>query len=152
MIEDIQTAGESVGITTILTNSNEKIEAQLNRITGFEQLPIMLVSWDLETTLTFNENGFLRNPSTNVVCLLMDKSDDKTKDEREKTANDMGGLFQSFCQALYSLLIQYQTESPENILTGITYQLVPKHGAGQHSGVLGRFTMETAIINCKAEE
>ena len=47
-----------------------KIETQLNRITGHEQLPIMLVSWDLETTLTFDEHGFLNNPSTKIVLLL----------------------------------------------------------------------------------
>lgn len=151
MIQDIKTAAESVGITSIITNSNEKIETQLNRITGLEELPIMLVSWDLDTALVFNTNGFLDNPSTKVVCLLMDKSEDKSKELREITANDMGGLFQSFLQALYEQLIQYQLKAEEPPITEAGYKLVPKHGAGQHSGILGRFTMKTQVINCKSE-
>jgi len=151
MIGDIKLAGEEVGITTLVTNSNEKIETQLNRITGFEQLPIMLVSWDLDTSLVFNSNGFLKNPSTKVVCLLMSKAEDTSKDEMEETANEMGVLFQQFCQKLYERLVPYQKEGPENILTEIGYKLVPKHGAGKHSGIMGRFTMATEIINCKAE-
>ena len=151
MINDIKTAGEAVGITTLITNSNEKIETQLNRITGFEDLPIMLVSWDLDTALEFDLNGFLKNPKTKVVCLLMDKADDTSKDEMELTANKMGALFQTFIQQLYSQLIQYQLIGPENILTDIGYKLVPKHGAGKHSGVMGRFQMATKVENCKAE-
>lgn len=152
MIQDIESAGEAVGITTIITNSNERIETQLSRITGFEDLPIMLVSWDLETELTFNSHGFLNNPSTKVVCLLMDKAEDNSKLERESSANRMGALFQSFIQELYNRLTLVQQISQENILTGISYKLVPKHGAGKHSGIMGRFTMETAVSNCKAEE
>ena len=152
MIKDIEEAAESVGITTFVTNSSEKIETQLNRITGFEDLPCMLVSWDLDTTLVFDVNGFLKNPSTKVVCLLMDKADDTTKDEMEETADKMGELFQVFIQKLYELLIKYQRVSGENILTDIGYKRVPKHGAGKHSGCIGRFTMETAVANCSKEE
>lgn len=151
MINDIKLAGEEVGITTLITNSNEKIETQLNRITGAEDLPIMLVSWDLDTSLVFDVHGFLENPKTKVVCLLMDKAEDTTKDEMEQTAIKMGGLFQSFCQELYNRLVSVQKKGPSEILTGISYKLVPKHGAGKHSGVMGRFTMSTEVINCKAE-
>lgn len=148
MIADITIAAEAVGITAVISNSNEKIETQLNRITGIESLPIMLVSWDLETTLEFNDNGFLKNPSTNVVCLLMDKARDTTKEEAENTAETMGALFQGFIQNLRSLLVVYQLGETEDILSNITYTLAPKHGLGKHSGVLGRFTMMTEISNC----
>ena len=73
-IADIKEAAKESGITAVITNSTERIETQLNKITGIEQLPIMLVSWDLETELTFDDNGFLNNPSTKVVLLLMTKS------------------------------------------------------------------------------
>ena len=151
MIIDIKEAGEAVGITTLITNSNERIETQLSRITGFEDLPIMLVSWDLETALTFDKHGLLNNPSTKVVCLLMTKADDTTKDDLEEAANKMGELYQSFIQTLYATLVKYQRATGENILKEISYKLVPKHGAGKHSGILGRFTMETKIANCKTK-
>lgn len=150
MIADIRLAAEDVGITAVVTNSSEKIESQLNRIVGVENLPIMLVSWDLDTSLTFDSHGRLQNPSTKVVCLLLDKAEDTSKKEMEDTADRMGGLFQSFCQALYNRLVEYQTGDTSSIITDAGYKRVPKHGAGKHSGCLGRFTMSTQIINCKA--
>ena len=96
MIADIKLAAESVGITAVITNSKEKIETQLNRITRIEDLPLMLVSWDLESTIDFNEHGFLTNPITNVVVLLMDKAQDSSKDEAENTSEAMALLYQSF--------------------------------------------------------
>lgn len=148
MVADIRAAAEAVGVTAIITNATEKLETQLNRITGIEQLPIMLISWDLLTQLTFDEHGFLDNPSTQVTLLLMDKVDIKTKDEMEERAGEMGELFQQFIFQLHSTLIKYQKKSSEEILSGIEYTLVPKHGAGQHSGILGKFTMKTKIANC----
>ncbi len=146
MIADLRLAAEAVGITAIITNSNEKIETQLNRVTGVEDLPIMLISWDLQTSLQFNEHGFLGNPITNVVLLLMDKPEDRTKDVAESTAEGMATLYQQFIQSLYSRLVQYQKVEGEQMLTDISYTLVPKHGLGKHSGVMGRFTMQTAIV------
>lgn len=146
MIADLRIAAEAVGITAIITNSNEKIETQLNRITGVEDLPIMLISWDLETSLQFNQHGFLNNPVTNVVLLLMDKPEDRTKDVAESTAEAMANLYQQFMQSLYNQLVQYQKVQGEEMLTNISYTLVPKHGLGKHSGVMGRFTMQTAIV------
>lgn len=149
MIADLKIAAEAVGITAIITNSNEKIETQLNRITGVEDLPIMLVSWDLETSLQFNEHGFLDNPVTNVVLLLMDKPKDRTKDVAEDTAEAMATLYQQFIQSLYTQLIQYQKVQGQEMLTQISYTLVPKHGLGKHAGVMGRFTMQTAtVVDC----
>ena len=146
MIADLRLAAEAVGITAIITNSNEKIETQLNRVTRVEDLPIMLISWDLQTSLQFNEHGFLGNPITNVVLLLMDKPEDRTKDVAESTAEGMATLYQQFIQSLYSRLVQYQKVEGEQMLTDISYTLVPKHGLGKHSGVMGRFTMQTAIV------
>lgn len=148
MIQDIKTAAESVGITAVITNSKERIESQLNRITGVEDLPLMLVSWDLETTITFNEHGDLNNPITRVVVLLMDKASDTTKDEAEATSENMAALFQQFVKALYSQLIPYQKQIGTEILSDIGFTLAPQHGMGKHSGILGRFSMQTAIANC----
>ena len=147
MIEDIKWAAGEVGITAIITNSTEKIETQLNRITGIEDLPIMLVSWDLITTLEFDQNGFLNNPSTKVVLLLMTKADDTTKEAAERSAELMGELFQMFLQKLYSKLVAYQRDAVPPI-SGAEYTLVPQHGLGKHSGILGRFTMLDQISNC----
>tara|TARA_R110002050_G_scaffold2544_6_gene14653 strand:+ start:1925 stop:2374 length:450 start_codon:yes stop_codon:yes gene_type:complete len=149
MIADIKTAAEAVGITAVITNSKEKIETQLNRITRIEELPLMLVSWDLESTIDFNEHGFLTNPVTNCVVLLMDKADDTSKDEAENTAEEMALLYQSFCKALYSQLVQYQQVQGQEMLTNISYSLAPQYGLGKHSGVLGRFTMQSqSVDNC----
>lgn len=146
MIADLRTAAEAVGITAIITNSNEKIETQLNRITGVEDLPIMLVSWDLQTSIEFNQHGFLNNPVTDVVLLLMDKPEDRTKDVAESTAEAMATLYQQFIQSLYDQLVQYQKVEGQQMLTNISYTLVPKHGLGKHSGIMGRFTMQTSIV------
>mgnify|MGYP003642955041 CR=1 FL=1 len=148
MIADIRAAAEACGITAVITNSKEKIETQLNRITGIESLPLMLISWDLETTLTFNEHGDLNNPETKVVILLMDKASDTTKSEAEDTAESMAQLFQQFIKALYTQLIPYQRTLGTEIISDVGYTLAPQHGMGKHSGVLGRFSMQTAIANC----
>lgn len=147
MIDDIRWAAEEVGVTAIITNSTEKIETQLNRITGIEDLPIMLVSWDLVTALSFDQNGFLQNPSTKVVLLLMTKAEDTKKDSAETAAQEMGSLFQMFLQKLYERLIPYQRDAISPI-SGAEYTLVPQHGLGKHSGILGRFTMSSSISNC----
>jgi len=149
MIADITIAAEAVGITAVVTNSKEKIETQLNRITGIESLPLMLISWDMESTIDFDEHGFLTNPVTNVVALLMDKAQDTSKDEAEATAEAMALLYQSFLVELRKQLIQYQRVQGQDMLSDISYTLVPKHGLGKHSGILGRFTMQSQIVdNC----
>ena len=148
MIEDLKLAAEAVGITAVISNSKENIETQLNRITRIEDLPLALISWDLETSITFNEHGDLNNPKTSVVILLMDKAQDTTKDEAEKTAESMATLYQQYMKALYSQLVQYQKEIGVEILSDVGYTLAPMYGLGKHSGVLGRFTMSTQIANC----
>ena len=147
MIDEITTAAKSVGITAIITNSTEKIETQLNKITGIEELPIMLVSWDYETSVTFDESGFVNNPSTNIVLLLMTKADSKLKNELEEASESMGALFIEFAKTLNSNL-KVLTKNGENALSSVNYKNVPRHGAGVHSGVLGKFTMLSTVTNC----
>jgi hypothetical protein len=107
----------------------------------------MLISWDIDTTLNFNSNGFLDNPSSTIVALLVKKPEDLTKDVAEQVAEEMAALFRKFLQNLYTRLIPLQTSSVPPI-SGASYKLVPKHGAGKHSGVLGRFAIRTEIGNC----
>lgn len=144
---EIEQAAANVGITAFITNSDERIETQLNRLTGIENLPILLISWDIETNLTFDDHGFLNNPTSSIVCLLMTKAIDTSKNEMEKSAEEMGVLFQRFIQELHSQLIPYQ-RAGQNPITGANYKLVPNHGAGKHSGVLGRFIMSIEVNNC----
>jgi cyclopropane-fatty-acyl-phospholipid synthase len=64
------------------------------------------------------------------------------------TYNINFNLFQKFTKALYDQLIQYQKVIGGEMISDIGYTLAPQHGLGKHSGVLGRFTMQTAIVNC----
>lgn len=145
MIEKIRTAALAAGVNVVDTNSEEKIESQLNRYTRFEDLPIMLVNWNLETSYSFNEHGFLDNPTTPVTVLLLEKSEDKTKEEYEKSTKRMQDMFQVFIQELYSQLIPFQKQG-QTPLTSISSTLVHKYGAGKHSGVLGQFSVSDEII------
>lgn len=140
----IEDAAKSVGITAALTNSKERIETQLNSLTRHGDLPLMLISWDVDVTVRFSTEGFLQNPPTKVVCLLMDKALDNSKDEREKTAEKMGLLYMSFLEKLWEGLIPYQKSQDEPIYEA-GYKLAPEYGLGKHSGVIGRFTMNDSI-------
>ena len=142
MIGYIQEAAEACGIGTVITNSEERIETQLNSLTREEDAPVMLISWDIDTDLKFDANGFLENPSSNIVALLVKKAASLTKDEMEEASQEMGRLFQTFIQKLWSVLIPFQVSTSPPI-TNATYKLVPKHGAGKHSGVLCKWTMRT---------
>tara|TARA_R110002020_G_scaffold320599_6_gene536538 strand:+ start:625 stop:1074 length:450 start_codon:yes stop_codon:yes gene_type:complete len=148
MIADIKAAAEASGITAFITNSSQKIETQLNAITRSEDLPIMLVSWDLDATISFDANGFLENPKVKVVALLMTKAEN-FKDEAEEAAVEMSIVFQTFLVNLNNSLVKYQLNHNEPAITDAGYKLVPKHGAGKHSGILGRFTMKTGVTNCE---
>jgi hypothetical protein len=144
MIGYIQEAAEACGIATVITNSEERIETQLNSLTKEEGVPIMLVSWDIDTTLNFDRNGFLENPSSNIVALLMKKAPSLTKDDMEQASQEMGALYQNFIQKLWNILIPLQKSATAPIVNA-NYKLVPKHGAGRHSGVLCKWTMKTDI-------
>jgi hypothetical protein len=148
MISNIEKAAENVGITAIVTNSTEKIEVQLNKISNLEDMPLMLISWDLDVNVEFNENGFLNNPVVDVICLLMTKPEVLSKDEMETSAEEMYYLYLEFIQELRDILSPLLVNYQEQPLTGIGCKIVPKHGLGKHSGVMGRFSMITSISNC----
>ena len=149
MIADIRDAAEAVGITAVITNSDARIETQLNRLTRHEDLPLMLISWDLVTNITIDSiTGFLNHPTVNVTCLLMDKAETTEKELKEATAEKMGVLFTEFIQELHSTIVSFQTENTVAPISGAQYTLVPSHGAGKHSGVLGSFTMKARIRKC----
>ena len=147
MIQNIKDAADAVGIVAFISNSNEKIETQLNRIVRSEDLPVMLVSWDIDVSLNIDANGFLENPTASIVSLLVEKPEDTSKDEAEKSAEAMGELFKKFIQQLNSQLVVFQKQA-EAPISGATYKLVPIHGAGKHSGILGRWSMKTSVVNC----
>ena len=144
-------AASSVGITAFITNSDERIDAQLNRITRIGQLPIALLNWDLETSLEFDDSGFLLNPSTSVTMLLMTKAIDTTHKEYLRSAEEMAVLFTSFINNLNNSQREIVRDG-SNAVTGASYTLVPTNGAGKHSGVIGRFTLKSGIILCKEEK
>lgn len=147
MIQYIQQAALLCGIESVVTNSEEKIETQLNSLTGKEDSPIMLVSWDIDTDLNFDENGFLENPSSNIVALLMKKAPSLTKVDMETTSTAMGVLYQQFIRELWAILLPLQRSLTQPI-SQATYKLVPKHGAGKHSGVLCKWTMRSNLDVC----
>ena len=162
MIQLIKDSAEAVGIKAVITNSEQNLEIQLNSLTHKEEkgnpststvvtrgtdLPIMLISWDIDTELNFNANSMLDNPMSNIVALLMKKSPTMNKSDLEDSSVEMGDLFKVFIQDLYERLIPLQrtTTSP---ITNCTYKLVPKHGMGKHSGVLCKWKMKTGLDVC----
>ena len=149
VIDIIKTAATEVGITATVTNSDAKLQVQLNRLKDEADDAMALITWDLTTTLTFDVNGFLQNPTTPVTMLLMSKADSTEKVDRESKAEEMGDLFTSFIQTLRNNLVQYNRNFDNtNLITGMGYQLVPAYGLGKHSGVIGRFTMISGLSNC----
>jgi len=162
MIQLIKDSADAVGIAVVITNSDTAIETQLNALTHKTEkgdplnpttitrgtdLPIMLISWDIDTTLNFNTNSFLDNPDSKVVALLVKKASDLKKDTLEAASVEMGVLFTQFIQDLYSRLIPYMRTTTTPI-TGAGYKLVPKYGSGKHSGVLARWNMKTGLDVC----
>ena len=129
----------------------QKIEVQLNNNINSAQAPTMLISWDIDTTLAFDENGFLKNPSATIIALLVKKAIDTTKAEAEKASEEMGYLFREFIKDLYTRMVPFQKDIAEPPISNASYKLAPAHGAGKHSGILSRWTMRDAIINCTPE-
>lgn len=149
VIDIIKTTATEVGITATVTNSDAKLQVQLNRLKDEANDPLALITWDLTTTLTFDKNGFLQNPTTPVTMLLMSKANSTEKEDREAKAEEMGDLFTTFIQSLRNNLVQYNRNFDNtNLITGMGYQLVPAYGLGKHSGVIGRFTMISGLNNC----
>jgi antitoxin component of RelBE/YafQ-DinJ toxin-antitoxin module len=151
MIDDIKQAAEVVGITMLITNSSERIETQLNRITRHEDLPIMLISWDFVTTLAFRDDGLLDNPELTLTALLMTKAEDNTKERREYAAEEMGKLFETFIQRLHNVIVGYQTSIVTPSITGASYTRLPLYGSGKHSGILANWSMKVRLPEAVAE-
>lgn len=141
IIANLKTAAETVGINAFITNSNEKIETQLNRLTREEDLPIMLVSWDIQGSVSFDAiTGFINNPAMNITCLLVTKPEDGAKEEAEKESENMAKLFLSFLQVLADIQ-KPLLRTGEFPISNATFTMVPVHGSGKHSGAMGKFTV-----------
>jgi hypothetical protein len=162
MIQLIKDSAQAVGIALVISNSEQAIEVQLNSlthkvergdpanpstITRGTDLPIMLISWDIDTELNFNSNSFLDNPDSKIVALLMKKASSMQKQTLETASEEMALLFRQFIQDLYNRLIPFMRTSTTPI-TGAGYKLVPKYGGGKHSGVLARWKMKTGLDVC----
>lgn len=146
IITNIKKAAEQSGINAVITDAEKKLEIQLNRLTREIDLPIILISWDIKATLKFNSNGWLDNPNIEIVCLLLTKPEDLTKDVAEQAAEEMAVKYKEFLQRLALLQNQYLTVDGPSIINA-SYQLAPRHGSAKHSGVLGRFTVLDATNN-----
>ena len=148
MTAEIIKAADAVGIAAFVTDSKNKLETQLNNLTRQGDSAIMLVSWDINTSLTFDEHGFLDNPESNITALLLGKPEELSRNEFKDMSDEMGELFQLFIRQLRDDLVQVQvtTNAP---ITDVSYLAVPKYGSGKHSGVLAKWTMKTGIANCE---
>lgn len=141
MLTELKAAAEEVGFSIIIATSDRNINDQLNRIVRTEELPLALASWDLDVNVTFNENGLMNNPTTTVTLLLIDKAESLEKIELEEKAEEMGDLFIKFIKNAKDYMTS-NTNVRENPITNISFTYVPKYGAGAHSGVLAKFTMQ----------
>ncbi len=144
MLKELKAAAEEVGFSIIIATSDRNIKDQLNTIVRIEELPLALASWDLDVKLSFDENGFLQNPTTSVTLLLIDKAESLAKEDLEEKAEEMGELFIKYIRNAKSYLTQ-NTNVRENPLTNISFTYVPKFGGGQHSGVLAKFDTQMNI-------
>ena len=146
MLKDLKAASLEVGFSTIIATSEKNIKDQLNIITRTENLPLALVSWDIEKRIEFDESGFLKNPTTDITMLLVDKAESLEKIELEKTSEEMGDLFIKYIKNLKNYLTQ-RTNVKQGPITGISFTHVPKFGAGQHSGVMAKFNVQLNLNN-----
>lgn len=145
IIGNIITSAESVGINARVFNSSEKLETQLTRLTREEQLPILLVAWDIEAKLDFDVNGFIKNPDASISCILLTKPDVLDKDTMQDMSEEMAALYVAFIQDLSDRQRQIM-KTNELPITNATYKLVPSYGMSKHSGVIGKFNVKQEII------
>ncbi len=141
MIADIENAANAVGIRAIVTDSQKKIAVQLNSLTKDEDLPIMLISWDMVSKVEFDTNGFLKAPKTDITYLLLKKPEILTKDDYRDCSEEMQLLFYAFIQELYPLLSSYRRSIEDKNISNIECMLVPVKKPSHHSGCTGKFTM-----------
>jgi hypothetical protein len=144
MLTDLKAAAVQAGFNLIIAESDKNIDNQLNRIVRTEQLPLALSSWDLNVNVTFDENGFLQNPTTQVTMLLVDKALTLEKIDLEEKAEETGVLFIKFIRILKTYMLA-NTNVKEDPITDISFVYVPSYGPSKHSGVLGKFTMQLGL-------
>lgn len=146
IIKTLKESAEEVGINAFITDSQSGIDTQLNRLTREEDLPIMLVSWDIRARIEFNQHGYIDNPPMDITALLVTKPEEITSEAGEEEAENMAQLFIEFLQNLAAKQrVLIKTNEPP--ITNATYQLVPSQGISKHAGVLGSFTIKGAFTN-----
>ena len=148
MLQYLDSAAVGVGINVKYLNSKESVDTQLNRLTREEDLPTMLISWDIDTSLTFDQNGVLRNPSANIVALLVIKPETMSDTDIQNAVEQMAVVFTQFIQLLNSDLNTRVKSDGESPITNATFKRAPNYGAGKHAGVLGTWTMLTPRETC----
>lgn len=144
MLTELQTAAAAVGITTVIATSDRNINDQLNRIVREENLPIALITWDLNVNLVFNESGHLQNPDTKVTMLIVDKANTNEKIDLENKAEEVGKLFIKFIRVYRNHLVA-STNVKETPITNISFVYTPSYGSGKHSGVLATFNTQMPL-------
>jgi len=144
MLKELKAAAEEVGFSIIIATSDRNINDQLNRIVREADLPLALCSWDLDVSVSFNENGLMDNPTTTVTLLLIDKAETLEKIDLEEKAEEMGDLFIRFIKNAKDYMTT-NTNVKEQPITNASFTYVPSYGSGKHSGVLGKFTMQLPI-------
>lgn len=147
ILETIKNVASSVGITTVVLNSDENIKVQLNRLTSREALPVMLISWELEKLVSFNEDGILQEPIVKVDFLLLDKASNLKDSDNFTVSESMGSLFYTFIQELRNVVFQ-SSRTPEQPITNISYRLQIKLDTHNHSGILGHFDIVENLDVC----
>ena len=141
MLTELKAAAEEVGFSIIIATSNRNINDQLNTIVREQDLPLALVSWDLNVNIEFDNNGLMNNPTTDVTLLLIDKAETLEKIDLEEKAEEMGDLFIKFIKNAKDYMTT-NTNVKENPISGISFTYVPSYGSGKHSGVLAKFRMQ----------
>lgn len=144
MLTELKAAAEEVGFSIIIATSDRNINDQLNRIVREADLPLALVSWDLDINVTFSDNGLMDNPTTSVTLLLIDKAESLEKIDLEEKAEEMGELFIRFIKNAKNYMTT-NTNVKEQPITNISFTYVPSYGSGKHSGVLAKFDTQLPI-------
>ena len=144
MLKELKAAAKEVGFSIIIATSDRNIKDQLNTIVREQDLPLAMVSWDLDINIEFDNNGLMKNPTTDVTLLLIDKAESLEKIDLEKRAEKMGDLFITFIKNAKDYMTT-NTNAKENPITGISFTYVPSFSASKHSGVLAKFKMQLPI-------
>jgi hypothetical protein len=154
IFDALEEAADNVGVNLFISDSSERIETQLNKLTRNEDLPIILISWDVSGSISFDPNGWITDPNYSVTSLLLTKPESLAKAEAKKSTQEMADLFFRFMQELNKIQrpkLRMNLPQGLNAVTNVTANFVPVHGAGKHSGILGTFNVFDRI-NVKCDE